>query len=175
MRAGIALGSNVGDRLAHLFAAYQKLSAISTPNEPILCASIYESEPMDCPPDSPLFLNTVIEIDFDKSVSFLLENTQRIERELGRKQKTIRNAPREIDCDILYLGQESILTDSLTLPHPRIFERRFVLEPLAEICPDLVLPHASISMKAAFDQLGDDSPRVRAVASGFSALQSPAS
>jgi 2-amino-4-hydroxy-6-hydroxymethyldihydropteridine diphosphokinase len=85
----------------------------------------------------------VIEIGYEGNPLELLELTQAIERKLGRIVSSERNAPRVVDVDLLYFGQESIVTESLILPHPRIQERRFVLQPLAEIRPDLILPGLS--------------------------------
>jgi 2-amino-4-hydroxy-6-hydroxymethyldihydropteridine diphosphokinase len=139
-RVGIALGSNLGDSPAHLQAARDGLREIATPGEPFLQASNYRTEPLHCPPGSPSFLNSVVEIAWEGTPTELLEITQAIERKIGRISKPERNAPRVIDLDLLYFGTQTIETEALTLPHPRITERRFVLEPLAEIRPDLVLP-----------------------------------
>jgi len=142
-RVGIALGSNLGDRTANLEAARTCLREIATPDEPFLTASDHQTEPLNCPQGSPLFYNSVIEIGYEGNPRELLELTQAIERKLGRIVSSERNAPRVIDVDLLYFGQELIVTESLILPHPRIQERRFVLQPLAEIRPDLILPGLS--------------------------------
>ncbi len=139
-RVGIAMGSNLGDRLANLRAAHDCLLEIATPGALFLSASIYQTEPLLCPPGSPLFYNSAVEIDFEGGPFELLEITQSIERKLGRTGVPARNAPRVIDVDLLYFGDTVIDTEALVLPHPRIGERRFVLQPLAEIRPDLVLP-----------------------------------
>lgn len=139
-RAGIALGSNLGDRLAQLRAAFARLREIATPGEPVLSAPVYQTEPRFCPPGSPDFLNTVIEIGFAGGPLELLEITRAIEKQLGRTSANGRNAPRVIDIDLLYLGDEVNASAVLELPHPRIGERRFVLQPLAEIRPSLILP-----------------------------------
>lgn len=144
-RVGIALGSNLGDRVANLELARERLRQISLPGEPILQASDYQTEPQDCPPGSPVFCNSVIEISWDGDPSDLLEITQTIEREIGRTLAPERNAPRIIDVDLLYFGDQIIQTKNLQLPHPRIVERRFVLEPLAEISPGLILPGHALS------------------------------
>lgn len=139
-RAGIALGSNLGDRMSQLRAALEALREIATPGEPLLAAPVYQTEPRFCPPGSPDFLNTVVEIGYDGGPQRLLEQTRGIERRLGRTRGDERNAPRMIDIDLLYLGDATIDGETLTLPHPRIGERRFVLQPLADIRPDLTLP-----------------------------------
>lgn len=137
-RAGIALGSNLGDSAANLRAAAACLREIATPGEPFLQAPAYQTKPLNCPPGSPDFLNTVVEIAFDGSPLELLAITQGIERKLGRVPNATRNAPRVIDVDILYLGDEVFDNGTLVLPHPRMMERQFVLQPLADIRPDLV-------------------------------------
>ncbi len=139
-RTGIALGSNLGDRSANLREAVSRLRSIATPGESFLEASVYETEPELCPPGSPDFLNTVVGFSFDGTAEQLLEKTRNIEKSMGRAPSVERNAPRVIDLDILYFGNEVIASSHLVLPHPRIAERRFVLEPLAEIRPTLILP-----------------------------------
>jgi len=139
-RVGIALGSNLGERLAHLQAARLALREIATPGSPFLQASIYQTEPLLCPPGSPPFYNSVVELDYDGRPLDLLRITQDLEKSLGRSTVAIRNAPRVIDIDLLYFGTELIAHPELILPHPRLHQRRFVLQPLAEIRPELVLP-----------------------------------
>lgn len=139
-RVGIALGSNLGDRLSHIRAALLRLREIATPGAPFLEASVWQTEPLLCPPGSPMFLNSVVEIGYEGSPFELLEITKSIEKRLGRAAAAERNAPRIIDVDLLYFDDRIIDTEQLVLPHPRIGERRFVLQPLAEIRLDLVLP-----------------------------------
>lgn len=152
-RIGIALGSNVGDCAANLQAARDCLREIAILGEPFLQASTYQTEPLHCPPGSPLFFNSVIEIAWEGDPLELLKITQSIESRLGRTIKLERNAPRIIDVDLLYFGAEIIDTELLVLPHPRIGERRFVLEPLAEIRPDLILPRHSLSIAEQLAEL----------------------
>jgi 2-amino-4-hydroxy-6-hydroxymethyldihydropteridine diphosphokinase len=136
-RVSIALGSNLGDRAANLAAATAALRALATPGEPFLTASLHDTAPQDCPPDSPRFLNTVIDLHYTGRYPFeLLRATQAIERSLGREPNPTRNAPRVIDIDILLFGEVSLKHPELELPHPRIRERPFVLLPLREIRPD---------------------------------------
>jgi 2-amino-4-hydroxy-6-hydroxymethyldihydropteridine diphosphokinase len=157
-RVGIALGSNLGDRLANLQAARDRLQAIATPGEPFLQASTYQTEPLLCPPGSPDFLNTAVEIHFAGGPFDLLELTQAIEKQLGRRGSAERNAPRIIDVDLLYFGDQIIDTEELALPHPRIGERRFVLQPLADIRPDLVLPGDVRNIALRLDHLESSEP-----------------
>ncbi|MEO8613711.1 MAG: 2-amino-4-hydroxy-6-hydroxymethyldihydropteridine diphosphokinase [Luteolibacter sp.] len=157
-RVGIALGSNLGDRFSHLQAACDCLREIATPGKPLLSAPIYQTEPLLCPPGSPYFYNTVVEISFEGSAFALLEMTQAIEKKLGRTIAVERNAPRVIDVDLLYFGDEIIDTEALVLPHPRIGERRFVLQPLADIRPDLVLPGQNRNITELLDLLDSSEP-----------------
>ena len=138
-RVGIALGSNLGDRLENLRAARDLLADIAVPGEPVLQASIYETAPVGCPVGSPDFYNTVIEVSYDGTADDLLDQTQAFQRQLGRPEVAERNAPRVIDIDLLYFGDERVVSDRLELPHPRLTVRRFVLQPLADIRPELVL------------------------------------
>ena len=155
-RAGIALGSNLGDRMANLNEAIRLIGEIALKNEPFLKAPIYQTEPLHCPPDSPNFLNTAVEFSFDDSAEKLLELTREIEKSMGRKANPQRNAPRVIDVDILYLGEERCNTPNLILPHPRLHERRFVLQPLADIRPDLILPGHSKCIASLLEGLTND-------------------
>jgi 2-amino-4-hydroxy-6-hydroxymethyldihydropteridine diphosphokinase len=161
-RVGIALGSNLGDRLANLHAARGKLREIAVPGAPFLAASTYQTEPLLCPPGSPFFYNSVVEIAFDGDPFELLEITQGIEEQLGRAVHPQRNAPRVIDVDLLYFGNHIIDTELLALPHPRLSERRFVLQPLAEIRPDLILPGQGRNICDLLrDLVSDEPPLIR--------------
>lgn len=136
-RVAIALGSNLGDRQKNIETAIMELRNIATPNEPFLSASLHDTAPQNCPPDSPRFLNTVVDLHFSGSDPLdLLSITQSIEKKLGRETNPVRNAPRIIDIDILLFGDISLRHSELELPHPRIQERPFVLNPLREIRPD---------------------------------------
>ena len=140
MRVGIALGSNLHERLHLLQAARTHLYAHHEDRGPFLCSRIYETEPMDCPPGSPSFLNAAIEIACTLPPLDLLIRLQSIEQTLGRPREHAFHAPRTIDLDILYYDNLHFTLPELTLPHPRISERPFVLCPLADICPERMLP-----------------------------------
>ncbi len=157
-RAGIALGSNLGDRIARLRDAFARLREIATPGEPVLTAPIYQTEPRFCPPGSPYFYNTVIEIGFEGGALELLEKTRSIEQQLGRLPNAERNAPRVIDIDLLYLGDECRNHGELVLPHPRLAGRRFVLQPLSDIRPELVLPGQTQTIADMLGALQTDEP-----------------
>lgn len=138
-RVGISLGSNLGDRRAHLRAAVTALERVRSSSH-LLLSSLYETDPIDCPPGSGAFLNAVIELDTALPPRDLLMATQAIERELGRPCLHQRNAPRTVDLDLLYYGDFTMTEADLTLPHPRMWQRAFVLKPLTEIRPDLIPP-----------------------------------
>ena len=145
-RVGIALGSNLGSRLTNLQAARDLLKGIAIPDALFLQAPIYQTEPVDCPPDSADFYNTVVEIAFYGGPFDLLDFTQAIEFKLGRTPQPQPNAPRVIDLDLLYFGDLLLDAGLLKLPHPRLTSRRFVLEPLADIRPELILPGDKVAI-----------------------------
>ena len=133
-KAGIALGSNLGDRYGHIEAAIAALQGIHEgPESDFRVATIIETEPVDCEPGTPGFLNTVLELDTSLEPLELFDVCQKIEEEAGRPGKRAKNSPRTIDVDLLYLGALEMDTDRLILPHPRMHERDFVMEPLREI------------------------------------------
>lgn len=136
-RVGLSLGSNLGDRLAHLRAALDRLKDIGSGSHRLV-SSIYETEPVDCPDGSGAFYNAVVEILTGSAAREILEFCQGIEREMGRPDIRDRNSPRTIDLDLLYHEDGPVDDPDLVLPHPRMFERPFVLIPLAEIRPDLI-------------------------------------
>ncbi len=166
-RAGIALGSNLGDRLAHLRAAMSALRDLAAPGEPVLSAAVYQSAPCDCPPGSPDFFNTVIEIAFAGDAHTLLAQARALEQALGRVRTADRNAPRVIDIDLLYLGAARCDDPLLVLPHPRLGQRRFVLQPLAEIRPELVLPGLALTIAELLDRMPQGVQPLRRVAAAL--------
>lgn len=143
MTAGIALGSNLGDRHANLHTAKRHLFALHDSSGPFLCSRTYATEPVDCPPSSPAFLNAAIELRTKLPPLDLLAELQRIEALLGRPRDHGFHTPRTIDLDILYCDNLAFTLPELQIPHPRIAERPFVLLPLADIQPDKILPGKS--------------------------------
>ena len=123
-------------------AALDALAAIPGLTE-ILCAPLYETEPLDCPEGSPKFLNTVVEAHYTGDLLALLDHTQAIEHRLGRTRSGLRNEARVIDIDLLSVEGVALVTERLILPHPRLHERLFVLEPLANLRPDMILPNGA--------------------------------
>ena len=162
MRAAVALGSNLGDRLSNLRVARERTVGGRGVAEPITASSIYETEAVGCEPGAQNFLNAVIEFSHEGSADDLLRALRDIEGALGRPEKHARNESRIIDLDLLYHGEEVIDTPELQLPHPRIAKRRFVLAPLAEIRPDLVLPRRRETVRILLAQLPELPAVVRA-------------
>src|SRR4051812_30206562 len=136
--AYIALGSNLGDRYATLAAAVRRLRA--EPGLRVLAASeFYETAPVNCPPGSGEFLNAAVAVETDRPPEDLLRLLLRVERQFGRVRSE-PNSPRTLDLDLILHGDRVINTPELTLPHPRMHERAFVLAPLAEVAPGAVHP-----------------------------------
>jgi len=140
MRTAVALGSNVGDRFGNLRAARKAILGLSDVKPPILSSVIYETEPVDCEPGAEKFLNAVVEFDYEGDAASLLEQLIRIEGALGRGRDHPKNVSRTIDIDLLYCGDRVVEDERLRLPHPRMHLRKFVLQPLADIRPGLMLP-----------------------------------
>ena len=161
MRAGIALGSNLGDRLANLSSARHELTNLLETRPPVLASSIYETDPVGCERGAPAFLNAVIEIRYAGDADDLLKQLRRIEAALGRPVAHARNTSRTLDLDLLYFGDVTIERAELQLPHPRMHERRFVLEPLCDIRPELVLPQQTETVAALLARLPATPPLLR--------------
>ena len=140
MRTAVALGSNVGDRFGNLRAARKAILGLSNVKPPILSSAIYETEPVGCEPGAKNFLNAAVEFDYEGDPANLLEHLIRIEEALGRRRDRPKNVSRTIDIDLLYCGERKIEDARLQLPHSRMHLRKFVLQPLADVRPDLMLP-----------------------------------
>ena len=153
MRIGIALGSNLDDRLALLRSACKRIQSFHEDSGPFLCSRIYETSPAGCPAGSPFFLNAALEMSSSLPPLDLLAELQRIEINLGRPRVHGFHTPRTIDLDLLYCDNLAFCLSDLELPHPRIFERPFVLFPLLDICPDRILPEKNISIRQHCDHL----------------------
>jgi len=132
----IGLGSNLGDREYYINTAISKMRSLLNTRVTKI-SKIIQTEPLAGPQQGP-YLNCVIEIQTDLSPFKLLEKLQKIETDLGRVRTAVRNAPRNIDLDILLYGDVQIKEDSLYIPHARMFERRFVMDSLEEIAPGAV-------------------------------------
>ena len=136
--AYIALGANLGDREANIDAAVEKLR--DTPDLKVIALSgLIENPAVGGPVDSPSFLNGAVAVSTSLSAAALLARLLEIEREIGRVRRE-RWGPRPIDLDLLLYGDQVVDAPGLTLPHPLMHQRRFVLEPLAEIAPEVMHP-----------------------------------
>jgi len=138
---GLSLGSNLGDRLAHLQSAREGIAKIPGV-ERVEQADVYETAPVGVRPEyaALTYLNTVLIVSATTSPNAMSAAIHAIETEMGRIRTEDRFAPRPIDIDILYAGDELSEDDALTLPHPRWAERRFVVQPLADVRPDMRFP-----------------------------------
>jgi 2-amino-4-hydroxy-6-hydroxymethyldihydropteridine diphosphokinase len=146
-RVYLSIGSNIGDRAAHLNAAIVALAQAGFPVSKV--SSFYETEPVDYLQQG-WFLNCVVEGEAEVAAGTLLTRLREIEMRMGSK-KVIVKGPRILDIDILLYGEETIATPELQVPHPRMRERRFVLVPLAEIAPEVRHPswHATAKQLVA--------------------------
>lgn len=153
MRAGIAFGSNLGDRLAQLRCARAAVCDLPAVSAPVIASCVYETEPVDA--EGERFLNAVLEVEFTGHPAMLLDALQSIEAQLERPSKRPRNSPRTIDLDVLYAGNLVLKNEEMVIPHPRLHRRRFVLQPLADIRPELVLPGLEASVGELLENLQD--------------------
>jgi 2-amino-4-hydroxy-6-hydroxymethyldihydropteridine diphosphokinase len=144
----LSLGSNVGDRLANLNTALERLGNLG---DVVAKSSIYETEPVEFVAQ-PWFLNCVVRLDTEKMPKQLLAAILKIERDMGR-QRERKKGPRTIDVDILLFGNSVVEAPGLTIPHPSMHERRFVLEPMSEIAPGVRHPVFKRTMGALRDNL----------------------
>jgi len=145
-RVAIALGSNLGDRRAHLDYAVARLQRV-LPN--LRVSRYYETEPVGVTGPQPEFLNAAAVGDTAATARDILSTLMAIERERGR-ERPFQNAARTLDLDLILFGNLVIDEDGLTVPHPRFRERKFVLEPLAEVAPDLIDPVTGSTVEQLF-------------------------
>jgi 2-amino-4-hydroxy-6-hydroxymethyldihydropteridine diphosphokinase len=126
--------------------------------QPLLCSSLWQSTPVDCPPGSRPFVNAAVALEpaAHETPESLLTKLQEIEREFGRRPKKVLNEPRPLDLDLITFGSEVRSGPQLTLPHPRAHHRRFVLEPLNEIAPELILPGQTKPIRQLLAELVND-------------------
>ncbi len=153
----VALGANLGDPLAQLRFAARELEKISI--RPLRYSSVWETQPVDCPPGSPVFANTIIlaVAGADESPKAWLDQFQDWERQAGRLPKRMLNEARPLDVDLIAWGRRQLSTDRLVLPHPRAHLRRFVLEPLVELLPEWYLPGQLKPVRDLLEGLPPDS------------------
>lgn len=147
----VALGSNLGEPEVVVRRAIDRLRAFARTN--FRASSLWRTGPVDCPPGAEDYINAVVAFDprDDLTPEALLAALKAIEREFGRRPTSVRNAPRELDLDLLVFGEEVRDVEAFTLPHPRGHQRRFVLAPAAEVAADLVWPgrHRTIAQLLA--------------------------
>jgi 2-amino-4-hydroxy-6-hydroxymethyldihydropteridine diphosphokinase len=144
----LSLGSNLGDRQANLHHA---LSRLATLGKIQALSSLYETQPVEFAAQ-PWFLNCAVALETEKMPQQLLSAVLQIEQEMGRRREH-RKGPRTIDIDILLFGSSVVDTKTLTIPHPALHERRFVLEPLAEIAPEQRHPVFKRTIRELWDAL----------------------
>jgi 2-amino-4-hydroxy-6-hydroxymethyldihydropteridine diphosphokinase len=149
----LGLGSNVGDRRANLQAAVDALPAHGV--RVLASSSVYDTEPVGEVRDQPDFLNAVVRVETVLEPEALLDACKEVERSLGREAGGVRHGPRPIDVDVLLLGDVSFSSERLTLPHAQVTSRRFVLVPLLEVSPEVVLPDGA-SAADALAALGEE-------------------
>lgn len=154
----LALGSNLGDRPANLRAAFDLLEELGA--TPTRVSAVWDTPPF--PPDQPRYLNAVVAVETDLDPEALLAVAKEIENLLGRR-RTGRWRPRPIDIDLLFCGEREVATETLTVPHPRIAERAFVLLPLAEALegPLPVLGRSAVDLLEGLDTAGHERTGVR--------------
>ena len=150
----VALGANLGDAAGALRLAAVEITGWSLGQA--LGSSLWRTKPVDCPPGSPPFLNAALGLEPKPGATpeSLLDDLLALEARLGRTRSGLANAPRVIDLDLIAFGKETRHTPMLTLPHPRAHERAFVLAPLAEIAPKLVLPGQQKNVAELLPTLG---------------------
>jgi len=127
----LGLGSNVGDRRAHLQAAVEALAGAGV--RPLACSSTYDTDPVGEVLDQPSFLNACVRVQTELEALDLLDAVKALERELGRRESGVRHGPRAIDIDVLLLGDVQLHDERMTLPHEQLLSRRFVLVPALEL------------------------------------------
>lgn len=149
----VALGSNLGESKQILEAAIERLGSFS--RTPVLRSRLWRTAPVDCPPGSPDFVNAVVAfIPLPHwTPETLLQELQTLEHQFGRTPKKVLNEARPLDLDLIAFQNQTRASNALTLPHPRASTRRFVLQPLSEILPDLILPGQALTVAQHLEAL----------------------
>jgi 2-amino-4-hydroxy-6-hydroxymethyldihydropteridine diphosphokinase len=154
--AFVALGSNLGNPSEIIRRAIVRLQEFS--DRPLLQSSFWQTSPVNCPPGSPSFVNAVVGLlpRPDETPETLWQKLQALEKEFGRKPKQVLNEPRILDLDLIAFGLEIRDSPTLTLPHPRAHQRRFVLQPLSEIASEAILAAQSKTIAQLLSELKDE-------------------
>ncbi|NOY05714.1 MAG: 2-amino-4-hydroxy-6-hydroxymethyldihydropteridine diphosphokinase [Chlorobi bacterium] len=158
MTVYLGLGSNLGSRERNLRNAVDRIQECCC--QVTRCSSVFETEPWGVNPDQPLFLNAVVEIRTDEKIDELMTRIQNIEQAMGREAKS-SDKPRLIDIDVLFFGTSILRNGYVTVPHPRLELRRFVLEPLNELAPDFIHPTLNLPVSRLLQQCPDTKRVVR--------------
>jgi 2-amino-4-hydroxy-6-hydroxymethyldihydropteridine diphosphokinase len=163
----IALGSNLGNSRQCICDAMARLQKWSV--APLIKSSLWLSNPVNCPPKSPKFVNAIVALTpgANETPESLLEKLLDLEKEFGRPAEHGLNTPRQLDLDLIAFGKETRSTHELQLPHPRAHRRRFVLQPLNEILGDLILPEQTRTVSQLLDALPHHSDTVEWLSSPF--------
>ena len=161
----VGIGSNRGDSIAIVRHSIERLNAFA--DGPLRQSSLWRTSPVDCPPDAGDFVNAVVAFEPADGLTpeTLLVALKKLEREFGRAPAPVRNAPRELDLDLLVFGDERRATSEFRLPHPRATDRRFVMAPAAEIAPQLRWPGTSATVAELLAKI-DDAEHVERLAVG---------
>jgi 2-amino-4-hydroxy-6-hydroxymethyldihydropteridine diphosphokinase len=144
-----------------LRAARKAIVGLAGVQPPVLSSAVYETDAIDCEPGAGKFLNAALEFDYEGDPTDLWKKLMEIESALGRLRDHARNISRKIDIDLLYAGEIQIDTGELQLPHPRLHLRRFVLQPLVDIRPDLILPNQTKTVRELLAELDESGKVVR--------------
>jgi 2-amino-4-hydroxy-6-hydroxymethyldihydropteridine diphosphokinase len=159
----VALGSNLGDSRRIILETMARFQTFS--DRPLLKSSLWQTTPVNCPPNSPLFVNAIVGFapQKDETPESLLQKLRALEKEFGRPPKKVLNEPRSLDLDLIAFGTETRNSPELILPHPRAHLRRFVLQPLSEIAPDFILPGQAKTISQLLAELPDEETVTRLV------------
>ena len=157
----IGLGSNRGSSRHIVLAAFQRLKKFALGE--VKRSHLWQTSPVDCPPDSADFINAAAAFEARPEVTpeGLLRALKALEADYGRERVPVRNAPRELDLDLLLFDQEVRATADFVLPHPRAVNRRFVLAPAAEILPDVIWPGTEQTIQVLLAELESDEQVIR--------------
>lgn len=153
----VGLGSNQGESTDIVVAAIEALVSFAEPNT-LRSSQLFRTSPVNCPPGSGDFVNAAVTFDARAGLTpdELLQALKTIERDFGRAEKYQRNAPRELDLDLLLFDEQTRDTDVFTLPHPRAVDRLFVLKPAAQLVPDVIWPGLDKSIAHLLNELITD-------------------